>query len=517
VGVPRNLPPFSFIDYNTGGHRGLCRDLINLLAADMGVKPEFFGMTGQRLEESLYEGKIDLAIGLLAPAGKNERLSLVETGINVDRKIFVNKATVTVTCCKDLQGQTVALENGRDLTPLVSDSTGVTFIRADSQQKALALVNSGKANVYISESSLTTLYLIQKNDFKNIKEVGLPIESVPLTLAVMKDNADLLTEVSFSMGKILESRNHELIRRKWLGKEIQFSHWQEYLKYILAAFGLGIVVLLVFIFWNFMLKRRVQQVTGDFQRSEKKYRDLIESSPEMIHLISPDGRVRLANRLALQRLEYSENEMNSLRLKDLVEPDHRDRIEGFIDLLFREGVCNSEFNFQARDGTVTPVEVIATTISGLDGGEALACCFSRDMTRRKRLEEELVESERLAVMGQMAAGLAHEINNPLGIILANAEDVLANESNSENASEGLRTIERNAIRAGKIIEDLLSFTGPSPPDRAPIDILQLINESLRFLKQKLKQKRIKVNKPVEDQSVIFHCDENQIQQLLIPL
>ena len=125
-------------------------------------------------------------------------------------------------------------------------------MEAETQREALEYVNSDLAKAYVSSSSLTTLYFIQKNDFKNIKEVGVPIDSAPLTLAMRTNNSDFLKEVSISFGKILESENYNLIKRKWLGQEIQFSHWNEYLKYILAALGLSAAGLLVFIFWNFI-------------------------------------------------------------------------------------------------------------------------------------------------------------------------------------------------------------------------------------------------------------------------
>ena len=120
-------------------------------------------------------------------------------------------------------------------------------------------------------------------------------------------------------------------------------------------------------------------------------------------------------------------------------------------------------------------------------------------------------------MGQMAAGLAHEINNPLGIIVSNAEAILEDGMDSEYAHESLMSIERNAIRAGKIIEDLLSFTGPSAPEKGRINMSLLIDETLPFLKQKLKQKNIKVKRPESSEEIIFYGDENQIQQLLVNL
>jgi PAS domain S-box-containing protein len=517
VGVPESLPPFSFINAKDGGLRGFSVDLALLLAGNMGAKINLFSMDDLLLKKALNDGRIDVISCVAAGDGGKEDFNLLETGITVERKFFVNKSCLTVTCDKDLPGHKVTLVKGIDYTNLFTHSDDITFIEASSRQEALEMVDSGKAQVYISTCSLSTLYLIQKNGFKSIKEVGVPIESVPLALAVRSKDAELLTELSVAFGKILENKSYDLLYRKWLGHGVRFSAWEKYIKVIFLVLVLIASGLLILIFWNRLLKRRVQKVTNDLQRSEQKYRDLIESSPEMIHLVSSDCKVKLANKNALERLGYSEGEMLSVDLSRLVAPQNRAAICFFMKSVFKKGFGNKEFVFKAKNGTCIDVEMIATTVNGLDKAEDLACCFSRDITQRKRLEEELIQSERLAIMGQTAAGIAHEINNPLGIILANTEDLINTARVTEDVRVTLDSIERNAIRAGEIIEDLLSFTRPNPPEKVPIDLVELIDASLVFLKQKLRQKRINVEKCFTEEKIVFQGDENKIQQLLINL
>jgi signal transduction histidine kinase len=128
-----------------------------------------------------------------------------------------------------------------------------------------------------------------------------------------------------------------------------------------------------------------------------------------------------------------------------------------------------------------------------------------------------MQSERLAIMGEMAAGIAHEINNPLGIILANTEELIQETDGRGTIRESLQTIERNAIRAGKFIDDLLTFTRPNPASKVRIDLIALIEESLSFCKQQLRQKGIRVEKQFPGEAVFFEGDDNQIQQLMVNL
>ncbi|MBW2029699.1 MAG: transporter substrate-binding domain-containing protein [Deltaproteobacteria bacterium] len=518
VGIPEYSPPFSFVDREPKVVRGFCVDLAKLLAGTMGARVEFYAMSDSRLITALKQGKIDLISGIMLNQEANTGFNLIETGIKVDRKFFVNDLCLTVTCYKDLPGHTIAVERGRKiLDVLPGANNNIRLIEARSQQEALGMVNSGKAHVYISNCSLTTLYIIQKERFENIKDVGMPIETVPLALAVKENNPELLTEISLALGKVMENKSYDVIHQKWLGRDTRYSAWNDYVKYILGAMGLSGFVLFVLIFWNFVLKRKIQKVTGDLKRSEQKYRDLIESSPDMIHLISPKGSVKLVNRIALQHLGYTESEIYRLRLEDLIVRDQQGDAALFIKSVFENGFSNGEFVFRAKGGMKFHVEMVATTVRGFDGDEPMACCFSRDLTERKRLEEDLIQSDRLAIMGQMAAGIAHEINNPLGIILSNADYMLSNDLDTESLRESLRSIERNAIRAGRIIEDLLSFTRPKPPEKAPVNLVDLIEESMLFLKQKVKEKRITLRKEYPEEKVIFWGDENLIQQVLINL
>ncbi len=517
VGVLRSNPPFSFIDKNNNILRGFSVDIAKLVVGTMGFNAEFYAMNGSRLMKALSDGRIDLISGIMISPETAKDINLIETGIHVERKFFVSHECLTITCYKDLPGHTLALERGRDVSRYLPSLGKVSFLETGSQEEALTFLNSGQAQVYISDCSVSSLYIIQKKGLQNIKEVGIPIETVPLALAVKKGNTELLTSLSVAFGKILENKSYDTLYKKWIGRDIRFNKWSEYIRFVLAAVGLTLFVLLGFIFWNRMLKRKVLHITSDLQRSEQKYRDLIESSPDMIHLISPAGEVRHANKIALLHLGYSENEITTLRMHDLVLSHQKEDMTEFIDKVFQAGYSNKEFTFKAKEGDKVHVEMVATLVKGSNRSEDLACCFSRDLTERKRIEEDLIHSDRLAIMGQMAAGIAHEINNPLGIILTNAEDLLHHELKEEDSHESLKSIERNALRAGKIIEDLLTFTRPTPPEVTPIDLIQLIDSSLLFLKQRLKQKRIKIERFYPDDMILFNGDENSIQQLLINL
>ena len=513
AGIDSSLPPFSFVDSGSSSVRGFNIDLIKMLAGSMGAKIRFLPMDGHDLERRLAEGKLDLIIK--EKSISNPSLQFLQLPTHLDRKLFVNTCCITITCVRDLPGHSVVILKGDDLRRLIPDQDKIRFIEAETQERGLEIVNSGTGDVYLSPNGISAVYSIQKSNFRNIKEVGLPIESVPLAIWVRQEDTALLTELSVAFGKITENKNYDIIYRKWFGQNIPFAGLEKYLKFIIGGAGVLVVVLLGFLVWTRMLKRKVRQVTLDLQLSEQRHKDLIEFSPEMIHLVGADGQVIHANKMAIQTLGYCREEVLARKIFDLVPPESREEIILFIHSIFGAGSGHKDFSFCAKDGRRIDVDMNATLIKGAD--TLLACCFSRDVTEHKRLEAELMQSERLAIMGEMAAGIAHEINNPLGIILANTEEMLHEANGKQNVRENLETIERNALRAGKFIDDLLTFTRPAPPAKVRINLLALIEESLSLCKQQLRQKGIRVEKHLPGEAVFCEGDDNQIQQLIVNL
>jgi PAS domain S-box-containing protein len=515
VGVSRSNPPFSSIEQNGTDPQGFSVDLAKLLAENMGMTAEVYPMDESNLIKALSDGSVDMIIGMMDASYSTPNIYLIETTIKgLETKLFVNRKCPPINSYKDLAGCKVAIEKGYHIPLLLPSDVNVNYIEVETTNEALALVNSGDAQVYISKNLYSTQQTIQGNHFQNIKEIGVPLEIAPLIIAVNKMNYGLLTSVSIAYGKILENRSYYTIYNKWLGNKLR-SYMDRYMKFILAGVGVCIFALLSFILWNHTLKNEIILITKDLRNSEKKYRDLIESSPYMIHLISPLGGIKLANKIALTQLGYNEEEVICLRLHDFLLAEQAEDLTIFIEKVFKDGYANKEFTFRSKDRQNIQVEMVATIVTEEAPIERLACCFSRDITERKRLEENLLYSDRLAVMGRMAAGIAHEINNPLEIILSNAEEVIYHDLNDEDSLESLKSIEKNALRAAKIIEDMLNFTRPAPLHLTPLDMPLQIDSSLLLLKQKLKQKNIKITKTYPVDPIAFNGDENLIQQLII--
>src|SRR5438132_3195944 len=116
----------------------------------------------------------------------------------------------------------------------------------------------------------------------------------------------------------------------------------------------------------------------------------------------------------------------------------------------------------------------------------------RDVTDVKRLEEQLIQAEKLAAMGQMLAGVAHELNNPLTAILGVTELLRDRPGADDSTKRQLELTHRQARRAARIVQNLLEFSRPASPQKKPLDLNNLLERTLQLHEHSLRRNNIQV-------------------------
>lgn len=186
----------------------------------------------------------------------------------------------------------------------------------------------------------------------------------------------------------------------------------------------------------------------------------------------------------------------------------------------------------------TPVNISDVVITGKDGIQIITsrsafrlvdihgnikgmAVIFRDITELKNLRQQLLQSEKLAIMGQLAAGVAHEINNPINGIINYIHLLLKkleeNNIEPETWKKNLKLVERETIRIGRLVKNLLNFSRKTDPDLRPILLKQLIEESLLILEDQFLIKNINLKKKYNNNIPEILGDFNQLQQVVLNL
>lgn len=143
--------------------------------------------------------------------------------------------------------------------------------------------------------------------------------------------------------------------------------------------------------------------------------------------------------------------------------------------------------------------------------------IEKDVTQQKELEQQLINSQRLISLGEMAASIAHEFNNPLGIILGFAQDMLTEVDPSEPAYASLRIIEEESRRCKKIMQGLMEFCRPAPARLQLTRIEEVIHKSVDLVSGQLQKGKISVKLEIQRDLPGIWADPQQIQQVLLNL
>lgn len=176
---------------------------------------------------------------------------------------------------------------------------------------------------------------------------------------------------------------------------------------------------------------------------------------------------------------------------------------------------DSDFQiFRRGDKKVFPVSLIISPLSDERGDMKGAILVVRDMTRAKELEESLRKADRFASLGLLAAGMAHEIKNPLGG-LRGAAQLLNEEIKNERYSEYTQVIIKEADRVNSIVEDLFTLSNPRPPELRVINIHEILESILLLEKKALKKSNIEVVQIYDPSLPAVMVDEGQITQVFL--
>lgn len=264
------------------------------------------------------------------------------------------------------------------------------------------------------------------------------------------------------------------------------------------------------------------------EANEAKLRAILEAEPECVKLIDSDGRLLEINAAGVKFIEASSVE-EALRcnLFEIISPEHHDVYRRQITDALRGIASCSELQIVGLQGTRRWMEhhVVGLPDPQLNGAYTIALAVARDITQRKSSEEQmtslrnqLAHAGRLGVMGEMAAGLAHELNQPLAAVHLDAETALrfCNEATPPALEDILRRISTQTLRAGEIIRRMRAFVRRGTGRREPADLRVLIQEVLQILNNEIVRARISLEIQLAD-ILPARIDSIQIQQVLVNL
>ncbi len=275
----------------------------------------------------------------------------------------------------------------------------------------------------------------------------------------------------------------------------------------------------------FRSEQKRQQVDIQLYETRKYLHEVLENSRDIIFLTDPEGTVLSFNSGAENSLGFSQKEVEGSPGSDLCL--HPGDFNDMFATALKIGHANGyEVKFRNKNGHPVICDISLTLIDRPDGKPLEMVCLCRDITTRLQLKNDLIRSERLAAIGQMAAGVAHEINNPLAVIDTIAglvEETLEDEGGRlkpdtrgmiENAMHRLHA---QVQRVTTITHSLLGFVRKSKPGLREMDLHTLLDECLNVMGNEILLSGARTVRHYEAKIFPFRSDPMLLEQVFVNL
>ena len=261
----------------------------------------------------------------------------------------------------------------------------------------------------------------------------------------------------------------------------------------------------------------------DKERVEIRYKNLFETAQDGICLTDLRGRVISANKRVLRVLETDWASLNGTSLNRFLPPDKREGLREKVALVIQgEEMEPYEVQLLSASGKSIPVELSITAVRNEERVYGLHI-IGRDITQRKKMELQMIEASKLAAVGEIASGVAHEINNPLASVAGYAEEMLDLISEKpvweaddlRELGEALKTILEQAQRCEEITRSLLNFARQGEWEAIPTRLNDLIEKTIHLMDPDLRLNRTKVVKDIDPALPLVETNPAQLQQVLL--
>ena len=263
---------------------------------------------------------------------------------------------------------------------------------------------------------------------------------------------------------------------------------------------------------------------------------IVESSDDAIISKDLNGIITSWNRAAERLFGYTAEEAIGKSITLLIPPDRHNEELGILERIRRgERIDHYETVRQRKDGSLLEISLTVSPIRDGFGNIVGASKIAHDITQRKLIEEALRQSEerlrqqaqeleqqlimsgRLVSLGEVTASMAHEFNNPLGIIIGFVEDLMSSIAPTDPNYRSLQIIDEEARRCSKIVRDLMQIARPTRTEFCSTSIGDVIDKTLHLVQNRLYKQKVDVEKKIEPNLPRIEADPQQLEQVLVNL
>lgn len=524
------LPPFSYIAEN-GSLTGASIDIMEKIAAYNNVVFEYIPMDLTQAEKELRAGKIDAIAGLTYSAKKNKMLDFSDPYFTMsDTLIVPNQKRNSIRSISDIRNSHVVLQNREAVVESLFNLRHTNLTITDNQLSGLLALLQGRADVFIGNKWTADVYLQHFKQQDSFAVLEIVIEPADFAIAVRKGNDPLLNIMNKTLAVMKTKGEINAIINNWTtpGFAVQINRLQHFIQLLTIGLGATACILLFIYIWNQRLKKAVQERTkelstlnGYLQEQRQQVADRDAFKEQILNNIHTG--------IVTFDLDFSLTSSNS-RAEEILRSSREAPLSiQHSPLLARILAHDKDIREQKekRGNTLTKLEITEQeewkviyyrllTLYDAQKKQTGYLLSMTDRTEEKRLEQKLIVQEKLHALGQLVAGIAHEIRNPLTSIKTFVEIMPDKYDQPQFRKAMMEYIPAEIDRLNAIVTDLLDYARPRSPNQEKYPADALLTSLLTLLRVTVEKKHICMEHIVHE-DLVFYIDPQQIRQVFLNL
>lgn len=507
VAFDQSLPPFSSVEPD-GEYTGFTLDLIRAIALQNDWQLEYVPLEWEEAVDALRTGEVDVLLGMKYTNRFDQIFDFSESFFTMSEVLLVPRDDQQIYTLNQLSEKVVAVQRAHTSMDLLESVRRVKMLVSFSQTEALANLTRGRADAFIGNRWTAEYMLRKENRWDDFTMRSGLINPTDYAFAVREGHSELLDKLNEGLNQLYRDGSYTRLYSHYF--EPYSPHltdwWRKLVIGLLLVLAVGIISLLAVFMWNKRLKAEVRRRTAELADVMVFQQKVLDHTDSAIFSLDVQGNITLVNQVAFAMLPR-QREMLGRHILDVFPQlpwdsccaDRGRHYEGDIHdddtFVFHYYMAPFHNAMAEHVGWIVTVQ---------------------DRTEQKRMQTRLISQEKMRALGQLVAGIAHELRNPLTAVKTFIELLPKKVDDPRFRSELLRYVPEELERMNRIVEELLDYSRSKPLLLQNTNVAKLVHSVVGLLARRFESEQVNVVVDIAEKLEI-QVDRGRIKQVLLNL
>lgn len=454
----RNAPPLRYVDEKDGQYKGVLIDYIHYLSIELGTKIELKPLVWEDVMTELVSGNADMC-DMFASEERSKKFLFSKPIYNLRGILAVNsELTDEIKSLDDLKGKTMAMQKEDYASEYLSKNyPEINQYFVNDLEEALLLVAEGKAAATLGDEPVIIYQIDKHNLHSDVTVIEKPIYENQVVFAIPKSKPELIPILNKAINSMNKKNVLEKIQQKWFRIStpiVTYRDLDSIKGYIALSILIVLVVLGLFAIWNYSLKSQIKVRTKELEDSRNELQAVFDGMTEYMLVLDESKNIKNINRGFLKELGKDKSQVLGTSYRESLGDFATEELDYLVDKALEEGNYITE-ELQINNYIY---QVSLKALNSINSSRKYVLIFLFDITNEKISANKLLQANKMLAIGELAAGIAHEIRNPLGIIRNHSYIIKNSNNNWDIVNKSLGYIDSAVARASRIIDNLLNFS-----------------------------------------------------------